>query len=495
MTSPPVVASVNAALPAARRDTAARLVWLAVGAWLAVQWWLVVDLPLLADDHVLLANAARFDQWWDVLANNPMPPPRPLQHLMFWFGTACGDAAPAVMRTFVFVLHGFAVALVAASARQQGLGPRAAALAAAAFAAFPAGRGLYWPAAVGGSARVAATLLALHCFQRGGRASAVVATAAMAAGLGFHQAVLLVPAFCLLRAVTAADGPRDVAARALAVVRRPAFAAMLALAVAGVAWFTATPDPYLNRRALGSIAANATWAAAWPWPELLRVAAVDSVRGVHGEIARWLGGAALLGFLGLALALLRRGGAMLRFALLAGATDLLLPVLTAGWSLRYALLAAAFLAVPIATLGSRRGGAVLYTLLLCAWLADSVHTLVEFRAATALSRELVQEAAATRTALPAAQPLYVLDPPDVFGRERDIALANWGVAEAVAARGVPGELRLLRTRPHKTSSAAQPIDAARADALRREAAVLEYDAAERHFRFWLRGQRQPIAGR
>jgi hypothetical protein len=464
-----------------------RVLWACIAIWLLVQFAAVARLPGLADDHSLRAAAGRMESSADAFGVKALPP-RPLQHLTFYLGDQIGPAGFAVQRGLNVLFLGVAIAMVAALARQAGLDAGAACLAALLFACFPTGRAVWWPAAVSAPARTAATLVTMWCFARGTPLAGAGAVAALVFALCAHQSALLVPGLCLMwvaaREPSLAGGLRA----GLRAMLRPAFVGM-ALAVLIALWFyKRVPDPHLGVRSLGSIAANAVWASVWWWPEWLRVWAIDGLRGIHGGFAA-IGACALIlaafAWIGW---LCWRGGSLTRFAILAAAIDLSLPALSAGRSLRYAMLAASFAAVALASSKPGRLQRLLLLLLIACWSFDSLHTLWEFRSASELSGRLVQQAADVRRNTPDELPVYVLDVPAVFGREQDIALANWGLAEAVAELGATGPLRMVRTQPHRTSSASAPIDPATADQLRETAVVLEYDPAAKAFSIWEQGQ-------
>jgi hypothetical protein len=103
-------------------------------------------------------------------------------------------------------------------------------------------------------------------------------------------------------------------------------------------------------------------------------------------------------------------------------------------------------------------------LLAGAWLADQVRDTRELRAAGRAYERVLDGLALERErheqrvrGLPGAQaPIVLVDVPDVWGRERDLPLFNWGLDLALARRGVPGPWVLLRTRPFSTSSTFLP---------------------------------------
>lgn len=464
----------------------------AVFAWVGLQYAFVHDLPLLSDDHVHLAAAATWTSVHDLLAAEPR---RPLQHLLFVFGQCFGDGAPAAMRAVGGVLYLAAIALVALVGRQLGMSPRRCALAAALFAAFPAGATVWWPAAVNAPGRLAATLLAWWAFGKGPSARfGALACAAAAAALAFHPSAVLLPALLLLqewaRRPPGARWLDGLAAALRAVARRPAFWGIVALVLAAAAWTRAAPHAHHGSRAGMAVIANLTWASAGLWPEALRVFAVNGVRGEYGLTPRIAGAICLLGFVAVALRLVRRDRGWLRCTLLFAALDLAFAAVVAGWTARYAFVAAAFAALGATWAAVTRAHVTVLAIVGALWLADSMRALVEFRDATLLSQELVAVAAAVRRTLPADAPLIVLDVPVATGLAGDTPLCNWGFVEAVRAAGATGEVRLVSTTRPRASSAATVVTAAAAQELRGTHTVLEFEPATRTFVHWHAGLRQ-----
>ncbi len=471
------------------RDRVAVLLWTAAIAWIAVSYAACASLPLLADDHVHLAAAQRWTSLRDLLAT---PPPRPLQHAVFALGSACGDHAPHAMRAVATALYLAAIVMVGVVARGFGLSPRRSALAAAVAAAFPAVRTVEWPAAVSGPGRLAATLVVLWAFQRGAQGwHAVAALAAAAVALAFHQCAVMLPALVALqRWACAGARASDVRPAASALARVPAFWMLLAVVAAAAAWFTSVPDPHLVARPWGARAANVAWFATGLWPEAARLEVLDALRGSDGTAGALAAGALLLAFAFAALVWFARGGPVARFAALAAAGDVLLPVSTAGFSLRYVLPAAAFVAIALAAAATTAPRLAAVAAVGLAWLHDGVRGVAEFRAAAALSGRLVARAAAVRAAVPAQRMLFVVDAPFAHGPARDVPLANFGFAEAVAAAGAPGPITQLYSARQPAGTAARVVTPAAVAALRAREAVLEFDAARGDFVFHDRGRRQ-----
>lgn len=470
-------------------------IWAAVLAWVGLQYAFVCTLPPLSDDHAHLAAAATWHGVGDLFAAEPR---RPLQHLLFLFGVQFGDAAPAAMRAVSAALYVAAIALVGLVARQLGMSPRACALAAALFAAFPAAACVWWPAAVNAPGRLAATLLAWWAFGRGPRAgNGLLAAAAATIALGFHPSAVLLPLLLLLQewarrtahAVAGGGWCNGFAGALRAVARRPAFWAIVALVIAAALCTRATPQAHHGSRAAMAVVANLTWATAGLWPEALRVFAVDGVRGEYGIAARVAGAVCIVAFVAVAARAVLRDRGWLRYAVLAAALELGFAAVVAGWTARYAFVAAAMVVLGATRAAVRPAHTVVLAVVGVLWAADSVRALLEFRFAARLSHELVTTAAGARATLPADTPLFVLDLPDAVGLAGDTVLCNWGFAEAVRATGAAGEVRLVRTTRSRASSAAAVISEAEAQQLKRTAAGLEFDPAARALVPWRVGER------
>lgn len=462
----------------------------AIVGWVLLHHGAVGNGALLADDHVHLAAALHWHSPGDLFAALP---PRPLQHALFWWGLQFGDCAPAAMRGVGIALHLAAILLVGLLARQWGMTASRATAAAALFAAFPATPTALWPAAVSTPGRLVAMLLACWSFGHGRRAAfGMLAVVATAIGLLFHQSAVLLPALLWLQQW--ARSGADVAAirpALRAVCLRPAFWAIVLLCLLAALWFRSVPDPHNATRPWQSVLANATWASACLWPEPLRAFAIDGVRGDAGLALRVVGAACLCGSAVFFAFAWLRGRGLVRYALAAGSLDLLLPVATAGWSLRYAVPTAAFAALAFVRVASGRA-AWLVTALGCCWCMDSLSLVATQRAASALSARLVDEAAAVRRQLPPEQVLYVVDAPGVMNGRLDVPLCNWGFEQAVAMRGARGDLVLLHTVQQRTSSSGRRAASAEVSTRKQVDAVLEFDPTVGGFAYWRDGQRQRL---
>jgi hypothetical protein len=188
--------------------------------------------------------------------------------------------------------------------------------------------------------------------------------------------------------------------------------------------------------------------------------------------------AVLLAVAAAAAAVLLRGSGVARFALVAIALDLLLPVSVAGFSQRYAYFAYALVAIALAdavAASPARWPRAAAAAAVAAFAADGVLATREFRAAGLGAERLLAEVAAARAATPAAVSVVVLDPPGEHGPERDVRVWNWGLILALRHRGVEGPIRCVRTVDHVTSSDVERIDAAAAERLRADPEVAVVD--------------------
>lgn len=421
--------------------------WIGIAAWLLLQWLFVARLPLLSEDWTHRELVGSFTSFFDCF-DRSHPPPRPLQHIFFW---VMGGAPAWAMRLVPFVMHFASAVAVAALARAAGLEAGRARAAAALFAAFPAVRALAWPAAISGPGHVLFELLALLAFARGRRGSwgsaALVAAATLLAA-AWHPSAVLTPLLLVgWRALVAGEG--GVVRRALHSLREPAVLAALAVAVLMLAWIMPAPGPRGGVRELGAVAANTARSLVFWLPESVRVEVVALLRAGGG--AR-LGGLAVLAAITACGAVLWwRGGRLWRFGLLVMVADLGLTVLKAGFSMRYAMLPAAVLALACAGLEARLRWRQLLVLLFGLMFAgESVRDTADFVAAGRSAAALLDAATELRDEVPEGRVLWIVDPPPDAGAEGDIPVWNWGLRQALLAHGVL-HVRMITTLRSVTS--------------------------------------------
>lgn len=461
----------------------------------AVVWAAVAGLPLLSESYTQLALVQRFASPADAF-DPQLVPFRPLQHLTFHWFERFADGAPAVGRAFTFGLHALAACLVFAIVRRLGAPARGAWVAMLLFLAFPTAKGLTWVAAVSGPGRTACLLwivwATIAYTQRPTRGLGVALVAVFAVALGFHQSSIVAPAIFGLGVVCLTEGNLRARLRAVvALARRPAIV-VFALFAVGYFLYVGTLQnrSYHGIVQPGAIAANVARAALALAPEWVRLPALEGLRDAEAPLGFALGAAAVAGMLGLWALGLWRGRAEGRWLLLAIPLDLALPILTTGFVGRYAYFSAALLAIVLglrfAHSGPGRAGLVqrlLIGVLAVAWAVDHVVDVRELRQAGAVAEQLLADATAARAAAPAGATIALVDAPDHVGREDDIPLFNWGLAEALARRGVPGPWLLLRVDACWTTSDHRALREEDLPAALAEPGllVLRYDAGHRTF--------------
>lgn len=425
------------------RNRAVAVFWSLITAWLLLQWLLVAGLPLLSEDWTHREMVGGFASFFDCF-DRSHPPPRPLQHVFFW---VMGEAPPWAMRLPAFAMHFGSILVVAALAARAGLSPWRARLAAALFAAFPAVRALAWPAAISGPGHVLFELLAVWCFARGRRGAWATAAAVAACTLvatAWHPSAVLTPILLVAWRALLTPGEGGAVRRALRSLREPAVLAALLVAVLMLVWIVPAPGPRGGVRELGAIAANTARAMLFWLPELLRVGIVDSLRG--SGVHRIVGLLALVLIAARAVSQWRRGGALWRFALLVIAVDLGLTVVKTGFSMRYAMLPSAMLAIAIAGVQIGWRARFVAFALVGALVVMENHTAVgEFVEAGRDADELLAAAQSMRSEIAPSQVLWIVDPPPDMGLDGDIPVWNWGLRQALRARGVDG-VRPITTR-------------------------------------------------
>lgn len=451
------------------------------GLGLALSFAAVAGLPFFSEAHNHLRVGADMRTWWAAFDPTRVPL-RPLQFLPFQLLARMEEPSPVPVRALAYLLHAGSAWMVARLARRFGAGATGGALAAAVFLCAPNVKSLAWTAAIASPGRVFCLLAALVLLgdPRRRPAGGALGVLALLAGLCFHQsAVVLAPLLVLLawtapRARPVGAGGLPFGARpSLWLLLRPAVLVALAAVLAYLVYVgLVRTERGHELRGPAGLPANLVKAAFALAPEGLRVLAVDGFRG------RWGGpGVALAGALGLALAagftrLAVRGAPATRFALLGVAVDAVLPVLTTGYGQRYSYLGSALLAVACgcaveAALRRPAPRRVLagVALLSGLWLADQVRDTRELREAGRAHERVLDGLALERRSheervrdLPGVQaPIVLVDFPDVWGRERDLPLFNWGLDLALERRGIPGPWVLLRTRSFATSSTFQPV--------------------------------------
>ncbi|MBK7875478.1 MAG: hypothetical protein IPJ77_06965 [Planctomycetes bacterium] len=483
----------------ARMD-AVRLV-LAIAAILAV-WSGVRGAPFLSEDWTHLAEAARDASWRDAfdLAREPL---RPLQHLVFHV-LADSPGAPGTpgvpnataARALSFALHAASALLVfllaleaarvatrtnerpvgdgraidraghdgpASESRLDATAVRAASGAALLFALAPNVKGLAWTAAISTPGRACFVLAGLVLFARGLRRRSALDAALFIASfllaLAFHESAIVLPALCLAWAVFAPEASTRLAARARAAwcaLKRPELALVVLATLAYVVYIAfLRPERHHGLKSFDSLPANAVKASLALFPELLRANVVAFLRAHPGAGGIAAAGALFAALGALAVWILRRGPFVARFALVAVAIDLVLPVLSTGFNQRYAYLGSAFAAVALAAWAATTWKPwTLFGVIVLggAWAFDTLRDAEEYDEAGRVAQRIVDAACATRARTPATVPVAIVDAPDVWGAEDDIPVFNWGLLEALDRAGCGRAFVLWRTRPFHTGT-------------------------------------------
>lgn len=491
----------SAAVPwwsAVRPPTIHLLLWPTIVVWLFVLWFSGRDVGFLADDHDFLGVAAAMDSPWQAFERGHTAP-KPIHHLVFWWGAHCTGPDPAWMRLPAFLAEAVLLGFVFRIARQAGAGTGGAALATLLFASFATTRSLLWPVAISGFLRVTFALMALSFWidaQRS-RWAAVAAVLATMLAMGAHQSGALTPGlFVLWSAFQGGGSLRDHVARGVRAARHPVVLLAVAVVALYVVWASGSEDPYRGIRELGAIAANTLRGIVALAPDEVRIAAIAAARGQVSGAMWFVGWAAVALCCACHCLLFVRGSGFWRFAIVAGACDMALAVVTAGWTQRYCYLAASLLAVAVGAsfslAGSRRrriGIALVAGLLMACWGRESLRVAAEIRDASAVAEGLFDFAIETERDLGDDTVLVVANAPDVWGRERDLAMLNWGLEPALRTRGMKREFRQVRTTPARTSTAMSLVSAADLETLRLDPAgsLVEFVPAERSIVRWKGG--------
>ncbi len=434
--------------------------------WIAGVWFALRPVPFLSEDYTHLSVASAQTSLFQALdpAREPL---RPLQHLFFFVVSRSAGAEADVARLVSFALHALACALVFLIARRLGLSPRTAGAAALLFALFPNVKGLAWSAAISTPGRAAFALLAWWCWLRaresGSLAARALSIVAFVVALLFHESAVVVPALIVLWC--AFEPASGLAQRARAVgarLREPHVLLIAVSALAYVLYMTFLREQrHHGLKSFDSLPANVVKAALALVPQDLRVLAVEGLRGKLGAGGH-AAAASILALVGaLVLVVVRRGSRLARFALCVVAIDLALPVLTTGFVQRYAYLSSALVALALAEWALESRGAWRASILALAgfaWLGDSVRDLRAERAAGSIATAALDTACAARAREGPARAIAIVDLPDVWGREDDIPLFNWGLPQALERRGCPGAWQLWRRRDFHTGTDVERID-------------------------------------
>jgi hypothetical protein len=453
-----------------------RLARIAVIFLVAATWAAVASLPFLSETWTQLVRARAMASWVDAF-DPARVPLRPLQHLAFRGLANAGDVSEGVALLPAFALHLASCFLAAALARRFGAGRRGAAVTALLLAVAPTAKSLAWFAAISAPGRVACSLLALvlHARWQERRRGLDFAGCLLAQllALGFHQSAIVLPALLLLSSLARGRGLRD-----------PLAFACGALVGGYVLIWLGTPREYVGVASSARIVgAHAAKVLLWPLPEPVRLLVTDACRGRFGGAGLAAGGAALLAWVAAIAGLFWRGGRAARFVVPCVLLDMLLVVAVASPLQRYAYLSLALIAVGLGawvdtSAAPRRALAVALLIgLTFAW--DEVQDLRELREAGAVAETILAQASELRARYGPERSITLVDLPDAWGREEDIAVFNWGFPAAAAERGADGPWTLLRTGDSitTTDSSLVPEREIAARAQRPDEILLRFDEA------------------
>lgn len=447
-------------MPSTRVFLALAFLWIA-GLWLALR-----AVPFLSEDYTHLSVASAQTSVFQALdpAREPL---RPLQHLYFFVVSRFPGADADVVRSASFALHALSCALVCLIARALGLAPRTAGAAALLFALFPNVKGLAWSAAISTPGRAAFVLLAwwswLRARETGSRGARSLSIVAFVVALLFHESAIVLPALIVLW--SALESGQSLAQRIRAVaarLREPNLLLIVLSALAYVLYMIFLREQrHHGLKSFDSLPANVVKAALALVPQDLRVLAVEALRGKLGG-GGYAAAALIAACLGaLALRVSSKGSRLARFALCVAVLDLALPVLSTGFVQRYAYLSSALVALALAEWALQRDRAwraVVVALVGLLWFGDSVRDLRAERDAGRIATAALDTACAVRAREGPARAIAIVDLPDVWGREDDIPLFNWGLSQALERRGCAGPWQLWRRRDFHTGTDVERID-------------------------------------
>jgi len=454
-------------------------------------WATVAGLPFFSESYIHLERGAQLHGLFASFGAE-LTPFRPLQWAFFQLLTSTGLDDPAIARTFTYGLHFANAVLVMLLVRAFGGSRNACLLTVLVFLAFPSARCLVWVDAISGPGRVTCMLFGLLCMQRylvSGRALAAFGSlVAIVAALGFHQSAMLLPFLYLLLAAhrRSTDTDNGWFAGLWRALRDPWVLGGLAVAISFAIYVGAIREGrHHGLKQVGAIAANGVRAGLALAPEWLRVISVDGLRGEHGTLGMIAGGGILLGAVIFFVWVVIKTAPLARVLLLGAAADLLLPVISVGFVMRYAYFSAALVAVALGVIfhanldrPDRQRRLVLGVLALVVfWSRDHYVDLRDSREAGHVVEQVLAATAEARTALGKDDPITLVDVPAYWGAEQDLPVFNWGLTQAIRRHGVSGAWIPLRTFDTWTSSEQRRIEPAELEELLRERAraLLVYD--------------------
>lgn len=458
-------------------------------AFVALLYSAVADLPFFSEDYTHLVEASRLRSIADAL-DPSLEPLRPLQHLFFYILAQARQPSPALARIPAFAFHLGSCALVYALARELGARRTGAIVATALFLAYPNVKDLAWSAAISGPGRVFFVLLGLVTCVRHDReptlGRGVMLSTGFVLALGFHESAIVLPVLCALWIAANARGSwRAIELSEYQRLRDPWFVTLGASAAAFAVYLALLrPQRHHALKSLDSLPANVVKSAFALAPEPLRAFAVESFRGHQGAVGFALAATLLAVLAILVLACLRRNSSVARFAVLAVIADLVLPVLSTGFTQRYTYLSSAIVAAALGCWFSAqpsRARGLLIAILGALWANDLVRDVRDYRAAGEVEHAVIAQARYERGRVGPGLTIALVDLPDMWGSEQDLPLFNWGLPEALERERIGGPWRFWLTHEGHTSTSFDLVSQADVESARRRGAprVLEYDPVSR----------------
>jgi hypothetical protein len=367
-------------------------------------------------------------------------------------------------------------------AQSLGASRQRALLAVVLFLCFPAVKGLSWIVAISTPEHVLMMMVALvvavaHA-KRPRAATGMALLVSQVLAVGCHSAACLLPGCVAMLAIAVSPLRWRVLLDRWLLLHFAIGAALILLLVS-----LPTTERYHSLRSIEAILANGSRALLSLLPELLRLPAIEGLRGAYGVPGMVFGFVACGATAALFVWALWRSTPVGRALLLAAVIDLVPPVLTAGFVVRYAYFPAALVSIALLLQAKpTKAWIVALGLLGAGWLGDHVVDIAEVRKGGQLGIAVVESARAVRAEVGPGVEVALLNAPGETGAERDVPVFNWGLAVALRLNGITGPWRLLRTEHYVTNSDVELVDERRIDeVVRAGVAVWRWDDATRRF--------------
>lgn len=436
--------------------------------------------PLQSEDWIHLEIIAQ--RPWQDAFDLHVSHARPLWFLGLWSMLPTGLEHPALMRIPLFVMHGVIGGLVGVLAQSLGASSRRALLTVVLFLCFPTVKGLSWILAISTPQHVLLMLVAMIAavahVKRPRAATGILLIAAQVLAVVAHSAAALLPG-CIAMLAIAVSSLRWRVLLDRWLLLHLAVGAALILVLASLP----TTERYHSIRSLPAIMANGSRALLSLLPELVRGPAIEGLRGAYGSAGMAFGLTVCALTATFFCWVLWRASAVCRALFVAALIDLVPPILTAGFVVRYAYFPAAMasIALLLAARPTKRW-LVAIGALGCLWLVDTAVDVTEIRRGGELGTVVIEAARAVRAEVGPGVAIVLVNAPGEVGAERDVPVFNWGLAEALAKNGVDGPWQFARTENYITSSDVDFVEVDRlAEMVREGVAVWGWDACRQRF--------------